>query len=1238
MPLNERQEKVVVSRNKHVLVPAAAGSGKTHTLTERICSRVSDEENPVDIDRLLIVTFTKAAAAEMRERIGARIREELIKNPDNANLIKQEILLQNAQITTIDAFCSYIVRNHFHTIGIDPVFRVAESGEISLIQDDVLAELFEKHYAENQNLEDQETDFSILVDAYEESVEADKKTGFSNKKSLKELVKETAIYALGLADPENWLKECKEEALAELHGEPMDFPWFSDVIKDADTKLKALLPDLDAAINLYDKENATNGYYKPLCDYKKIAEGVTKANSYEEKWKVFADTELHVFDKSGKRTSANNETKGIAGTAKTIIEDLKASVFALSYAEITETTRYVSRYTHQFVVLVEEFLTAFAEAKREQGIVDFSDLEHFAFEILSEKDEEGNRVPSAVAKEYQEYFAEIMVDEYQDSSFLQEAILKMLIHPEGKNTYFMVGDVKQSIYRFRNARPEIFMEKYDAFGKDEKTERIDLNENFRSRESVTSFVNNVFSGLMVPSIGKISYDEEAKLHFGAKYPSADTEVHTPELLLVPYAKTDKEYASKTELEAQMIVNRIQKLFQAGTMVFDKKKGEERPIEYRDIVILMRSYKGVTDVYRTAFEKAGIPFVYDAKSGFFDTREIKDIVNYLRVIDNPLEDIPLYGCMTSFFGKFTEEEMASFKAKMKEWEQEERKAWKSKQGDNADLKHFKMPLYSLLLKEREENPKIDQFLKTVESYREKATYLSVRELIHEIIERSGYQIYMTAFPGGAQRVANLQVLLDRAEAFEQTSFHGLFHFCRFLSKLKERDADLGEASAALDDMNAVRLMTVHNSKGLEYPICFFSNLHKSITLADESGEVLKDAELHIALDYINPKTRIKRSTIRKKLLQEKNHRDTIAEEIRVLYVALTRAREKVILTGVVDDAGTVSENEVGDKVREISYLKDFLDKEVKDEDLLAAKTDLELILLGLRKNSILPKYLKAENLYDRKRLTEEAFVNDVNQNYQKDTLMKSQVLQSDLDALKEKICFSYEHENLQNLYQKTTVTDLKKKAFEEEAEHYMFPEDHEEKAWEVPSFARKEKPEILGTNRGTAYHRLMELTDFKNLPETDYASFFQSVKERAIGEEKILEEEAELVMEDKAVRFYESDLARRMAVSDLKGKLYKEKPFFMGIPANEIESEFPEDELIIVQGVIDVFFEEEDGVVLMDYKTDQVATGDELIKRYQAQLYYYQRAIENATGIKVKERLIYSFALGQVVPVPEITKK
>lgn len=1167
------QQKVIDLRDCNILVSAAAGSGKTAVLTERIVQRVCDREHPVQIDHMLIVTFTNAAAAEMRERIGNALRKRLEEEPGNDHLRKQITLLNNAQITTIDSFCLYLLRNHFHEIQLDPAFRIADDGEIKLLQQETLEEYLEQKY------EAEEEEFLALVEMY---------AGSGKDKDLKGMLLQLYLFAQSNPFPEDYINAC----IATLQSE--DCGWNSELEHIIYEYEKGVLQECirisEDTIEIclqpggpYTYEEAfldDIAFYNQLIATEEYAARATMYNTH--KFKTLSNKKCEDLDEEIKEAVKKNRDQ----KTKKMIADLKAKFYYDSFYEMKEDNHKAGKNLIDLLKCVLEFGALFESKKREKSIIDFSDMEHLALRILLNKQGD-DYVPSEVALAYRDYFDEIMVDEYQDSNQVQECLIESISRQtEEFGNRFMVGDVKQSIYRFRLARPEIFMEKYDAFDSDCGKDRlVNLSKNFRSRKEVLDGVNTVFEKLMIPAVGKVNYDDAAKLYPGADYQESGACYNT-EVLLYNKEEYKEQNLTDVEAEAHILATHIKKLY--GTfLVTDKKTGELRPAQFADMVILLRKANGVDDVIKKVLEKEGIPTYVASGKGYFSATEIREILNFLTILDNPRQDIPLLGVLHSVFAKFTEEEIARIRIRGKK---------KGRLYDNLSD-------YALKGSDSALRQKAATFLQELEKWRDEIVCHTVYELLEAILTGTGFLHYCMALPGGEQRRANLMVLLQKAKAYESGGHVSLFDFIRYMEMMKEKEVDFGEANILDESADVVRIMTIHKSKGLEFPVCFVSGLGKQFNEKDSSDTILMDSEFGVCGDLINLDLRCRNKTLLKNVIAIKKKNDSRGEDLRVLYVAMTRAKEKLILLG---------NGEVPEKIRE----------DVTSYDILKANSFMELIL---------PVALINEELFEITNYTWE------------DIRIEQSMGQTETGILKEGLKglsaepvwteYQYPHSSLEGLYTKTTVSELKKAAYQEEGEACRELYAEEETSAYIPAFIAGEKEEITGGKRGSAYHRIMELMDFTiTLKEGNIEEDIRINRKKAVESLRISAEEDALVSNSKVEDFMKTELAKRMGEAQRMGKLYKEQPFMMGVKANMVKEEFPEGEDILVQGVIDVYFEEEDGLVLMDYKTDRVSEAEELVKRYHTQLAYYAEALERLTHKKVKEKLIYSFALHQVISV------
>lgn len=1167
------QQKVIDLRDCNILVSAAAGSGKTAVLTERIIQRICDVKHPVQIDRMLIVTFTNAAAAEMRERIGIALRKRLEQEPENTHLRKQITLLNNAQITTIDSFCLYLLRNHFHEIQLDPGFRIADDGEIKLLQQEVLEEYLEQKY------EEATAEFLDIVEKY---------AGNGKDDSLKEMLLKIYHFSQSHPFPEDFLNQCICELLSEDGGLTKEL---KELVQEYEHSLLEECLNLSKeAIALCRQPGGPVTYEEALLDDIHFYQSIKDASSFEKKAALYGAHKFKTLSRSKIEDLDENikeEVKNIRDKkCKKIIEDIKKNFYYAAEAEIVEDNCQAGATVGALLKLVMEFAALFEKKKRERNMIDFSDMEHLALRILLKK-EGDTYVPGEVALGYQQHFEEIMVDEYQDSNQVQECLLESISRQsEDCGNRFMVGDVKQSIYRFRLARPEIFMEKYSAFHPAAgKNRRINLSKNFRSRKEVLGGVNAVFEKLMIPQVGKVEYDTDARLYYGADYPENESNCNT-EILLYQKAEFTGENIDDVEAEALIMAAHIRKLC-AEFQVTDKQTKALRPAKYSDMVILLRAASGVDDIIKKTLEKEGIPTYVSSGKGYFAATEIKELLNFLAILNNPRQDIPLLGVLHSVLGGFTEEEIARIRV------------FNGKKGRLYDS----LEQYALTGGDAALRQKANAFGQWLEQWREATFHNTVYELLEKILEETGFVHYCRALPGGEQRRANLMVFLQKAKAFESGGYSGLFDFIRYMELMQEKEVDFGEANILDESANVVRIMTIHKSKGLEFPICFVAGFGRRFNMRDSSDAILMDAELGMGGDTIDLQLRCRRKTLRKNIIAQKQKNDSRGEDLRVLYVAMTRAKEKLILVG----HGTVPEIERNN---------------ISAYEILKAKSFMEMVL---------PIAVAQKELF---KIVEYA-PEDV---HLEQTMkgVEKQILKEGLRGLStDKIweAYEYPHTSPEGLYTKTTVSELKKAAYMEEEEVCNELYKEEELLSYVPEFIAQRKKEADGARRGSAYHRVMELMDFTiALKEDNIEEDIQKIRSQAVASLRIPAEEDKLVGLKKVEAFMRTELAKRMGRAQQKNKLYKEQPFMMGVKANTVNESFPDTEDILVQGVIDVYFEEDDGLVLMDYKTDRVSEAAELMKRYRTQLVYYSEALERLTHKKVKEKLIYSFALQQVIAV------
>ena len=1228
------QKQAIELHNCNILVSAAAGSGKTAVLSRRIVEMVCRGDNPVDIDRLLVVTFTNAAAAEMRERISQAILQRLNEDGANEHLQRQAALLHNAQITTIDSFCLFVLRNHFQDIGLDPAFRVADEGEMELLRQEVLGNLLEECFAAGDE------DFYRLVEYY---------CPGGRDSALEKLILDLYRYAMSYPFPEEWLKQRKEDYRTASLEELELSEWGQYLLMHLKRTVSSLSQDMEDIRRLCEEPDGPYMYgetveaeaeaIQKLCEISSLA-------GFESALPAITFGRLS----SKKDASVNGEKRELAKQrreeVKEAVKKLAADYFSMPLATALRQSEACSQVIDTLVDLCLAFKTGLDEKKREKKLLDFSDIEHLALEILVTRDADGKIVPRKAAEEYREYFAEVLIDEYQDSNLVQEYLLQAVSGEEiGSYNRFMVGDVKQSIYKFRLARPELFLEKYKTyataafmadsgassvsdFGPEAECRRIDLHKNFRSRREVIDTVNQVFEAIMTEELGGIVYDEAAALYPGAVYPeNAGCE---SELLLIEKPDRDSEQNAK-EAEALGIAERIRAL-KKDFYVTDKDSGKLRPVRYGDIVVLLRTGSGWDEEFKAVFEKQGIPAHVSGRTGYFAAQEVRDVLQFLQVLDNPRQDIPLFGVMKSVFGGFSDAEAALIRSGGREEDGSLYAALRAYADADCKMITGEKPTAGSAAIDAALQEKCRHFLKQLAQYRSYTAYMPIRELLQTLVEEYEYLPFVAALPAGEKRLANVEMLFTKAADFEKNSYHGLFHFVRYIEQLEKYNVDFGEANTLDENADVVRIMSIHKSKGLEFPVAIVAGLSKRFNMRDTAETLLVDTDLGLGTDYVNPVLRVKNRTLRKNVLAAKMKLDNLAEELRVLYVAMTRAREKLIMTAAVEEP------------RELPKKQGILTADAED-----VRTEVEgahprtgkLSYTRLTGASCFLDYLLPVFPQITVKTWEELegtkWEEGLAQSSRREALKQSEAFISyqELEGLLNRFAYRYPHEGLKQLYTKTTVSELKKAAMEggdEESARELFPTE-EVKPY-IPSFMR-EKETVSGTTRGSAMHRVMELLDFTK-EYGDETALIQAMQ-GFLEDGRLTREYAQAVRMGKILHFLHSPLADRMQQAAKKGKLFKEQPFVYGIEASRLTAKdqaapFPTEETVLIQGIVDVYFEEEDGLVLLDYKTDVIEQPQELIRRYKVQLDYYQEALESLTGKKVKERILYSFYLGCEVAV------
>lgn len=1165
MKYTDEQLKVINAGNRNVLVSAAAGSGKTAVIVERIIRKVID--GGTDIDRLLVVTFTKAAAREMKERIRDALEAAIMEHPGNTHLEKQLTLVFSAQITTIDSFCLDLIRNNFNICSIDPGFRVADEGELTMLRADTLSALMDRQYEDNG-------DGSVFYDFLEH---------FSTKRSDED-VTETIIklydFAMSRPDPEGFLKGLAAEYSISDADDLEKKKFVRQTVQTASLEIKDAAVMLEKAVRLCEKPGGPYIYAPMLEEELRQAQNIMSAGSFSAMYAAFGTLQYARLS-SKKDDSIDAElrerVKTLRNAAKKRMQDVQARFFFTDTDTIIKDMSADRFLVEELSRLSLEFLQSFREAKKKRGIVDFSDLEHLALEILGDAETRAR---------YSSHYDEIIIDEYQDSNRVQEAIFSSV---SNGHDYFCVGDVKQSIYSFRDACPELFMDRYKNYGsgKDETSELITLSKNFRSRGRVLDAVNSVFAQIMTSSVGGIDYDDRAALHDGGAYKLKRDDDKAEFIISQEDPETDRK-----ETEAQCVASRIKELHGIFD-VEDRKTGLVHKCTYHDIVILLRAVTGWEDVFMNVLKENGIPVHAESRSGYLLSDEIRSIMNFLNVIDNPLQDIELTGVLSSVFGDFSDDDLALVRA--------------------FDMKgSFYSALKKCAAGEGLLSEKAAGFIRKLSAYREMTAYTPIHELIEVIIRDHGYDHIVRSMPAGEKRLANLHMLLYRAREFEKTSYRGLFHFIRYIENMKKYDIDFGEADTTGENDDAVRIMSIHHSKGLEFPVVFLCGLAKKFNQSDSRSRLMADDELGAGLDHTDPFRRVRYRSLIKNVIAEKQKRAGLGEELRVLYVAMTRAEEKLIMTCTAPAAAEKLVSDVssaGSMADMIAYACDNAE-------------DIE--------NCIESRNVSIEGLMADRTVTE-AELADSGRAFAEGLKVHTVADDRAEEALIRVFDYKYPHMDSEHVPQKVSVSVLKHEAMEEAG--IKIEAVTEEKKQCIPRFISGLETQpggpVIGALRGTAYH-----TAFENLPFGEIHSLedVRKLSDMLVVKNKLSARAAGMIDPEDILKFAESPLAARMTAACRDGRLFREQPFVILVNAEQIDSTYPADESVMVQGIIDAFFEENGSYVIMDYKTDRVRDPSELVLRYRAQLDYYAQALRQITGREATEEIIYSVTLGMEIKV------
>lgn len=1216
LTITDDQWLAIWATGKDLLVSAAAGSGKTKVLITRMIEKVVNEENPMDVDELLVVTFTNAAAAEMRNRMGEALEEAIEANPQSIHLRRQLNLLNKAQVSTLHSFCQNIVRQYAYLLHIDPGFRIGDSTETAILRDDTIGEVLEEAY-QNENPEA----IYRLADSF---------TSDRDDRSLETLIDRLYDYSRVHPSPAKWLYSIPAQYdIGDI--QTVDELTFIEPLKKtiqyALEECAALIGDLMRITQMPDGP-------EPLAktaeaDLLWVDEAIRRiaTGTWEETFAFFG-TLKWVRAAAVKKDSCDEQladrAKAIRDVVKKNVNTLKEAYFQRAPQKLLEEITLMAPAMHTLIDLVIQFGEQYEKVKIERGLVDFSDLEHYALRILS-KEEDGELVPSDVALDYQKRFAEVLVDEYQDTNLLQETIISLVKSGTEKDgNLFMVGDVKQSIYGFRLAEPKLFLGKYKDFSNDATSSglKIDLNANFRSRKEVLDATNFIFSQIMGERVGEIDYDEAAELKYGANYP--EKESATEVAILYPddaedFDDEDTETLvvgqglKSSQAESRFIIKRIQQLIASGAEVTDAFSDEKRPLQYKDIVILMRSMTWSSEMVEE-FKMAGIPIHAALSRGYFETLEVMIMLNTLRVIDNPYQDIPLASVLRSPFVGMTENELAAIRlAAPNESFYEALKMFMATGG--AGLK-------------TETQEKLQLFMGQFEDWRNSARRGSLPELIWQVYSDTHYYEMVGTMLNGKQRQANLRALHDRALDYEKTSFRGLFRFLRFVDRMRLRGDDLGEARSVTEKEDVVRIMTIHSSKGLEFPYVFVAGTGRKFNKMDFNEAYLFDQHFGLAVKAVDPDNRITYTSLPFLAVKEKKELEMRAEEMRILYVAMTRAKEQLVIVSSVKDI----EREIG-KWQDAQLIDPAL--MLPEYTRSRANNYMDWIGPALARHTDFGKFdsLPGAQFVDHPSrwkidawpfssvVNTEEVAEEVSEEEEPTDMMQAPLDEKLYEEVKRRFDWQYPHEASTLKRSKQSVSEVKRLALLEQqvdGDPFMSEGDEVSTAYlhDRPEFMRARA--LSPAEIGTAMHAIMQHVDVtKEQTAADVEHLIQSLIERQL----LTAEEAKVVNVQAIATFFESVIGQRLLRAE---KVYRELPFTYAYDGDDGDYQ-------ILQGIADCLFQEADGAwVLLDYKTDRVghlAPGvieEEMQERYRIQLNLYKHAIESIAKVTIKEMVLYLF--------------
>lgn len=1222
------QWKAIMLSGKDTLVAAAAGSGKTAVLVERMIRKIVSAD-PINVDELLVVTFTNASAAEMKHRIGEVLEKEINANPGSRHLKKQLALLNKAHISTIHSFCLEVIRKYYYLIDLDPGFRIADETEAQLLRDECIDNLFEEEYGKSDNLS-----FFDLVDAF---------TNDRSDDALQKIIQDVYDFSRANPTPAAYLTSLIEMYDLKEDTEIENLPFAKELLFHIDLQLEGVKQLLEYGLGLTKLPGGPAPRASNFTDDLTIVEILQKAKTVS--WNTLYQAMQNLKFSRAKACKGDEydpalveEGQKVRERVKKILQEMQSELFARLPQSFMKDMREMKPHVETLVKLVQAFANSFQTVKAEKGLVDFADLEHYCLEILKEQSVNENSLsPSSAALAYRTQFKEVLIDEYQDVNLVQESILQLVTSDsEANGNLFMVGDVKQSIYRFRLAEPNLFLSKYNRFrGLKETGYKIDLARNFRSRKEVLDGTNFLFRQIMGVKVGEIAYDNSAELVKGAAYPEDKTYPIEVALINQKSVETseveDNEAANEeynaaeieqSQLEARVIAQKVKELLEQKQEVYDAKTKSYRPIMFKDMVILLRSMTWAPSIMEE-LKQYNIPTYANLTTGYFESTEVNIMMSLLKVIDNPLQDIPLAAVLRSPIIGLNEEELSEIRISKKQ---------------GAFYEAVQVFLGQKLNKDKALYDKIQPFFQKLANWRTNARRGALSELVWNLYRDTNFYDFVGGLPGGNQRQANLRALFDRARQYEATSFRGLFRFLRFIERMRERGNDLGAARALTEQEDVIRIMTIHSSKGLEFPFVFLAGIGRSFNTMDLRKPFLLDKDLGFATKYIHAKKRISYPSLPQIAFAKKKKMELLAEEMRVLYVALTRAKEKLILIGSVKDIEK-SKQKWSQMAGNSNWLMNEFDRASANSYLdwigpsLVRHRDNEAIHLEnwieQEEISTHPSAWDIRILQKEEVLHYENNLHDETDSWLENVIggRKVDITSPFKEQIQDTLAWKYEFPASASTRSLQSVSELKRqRELVAEQSGKDIARKWSKTIWNRPRFMQEKK--LSPAEIGTAMHMVMQHVPIQ---ESITEASLKRLVEDMVPKELLTVEQAEAIDIQSILTFFESSIGVRMRKAK---KLVREIPFNIAYPTSEIYSDWKgQEESVLVQGIIDVFFEDDEGTVLLDYKTDAITERFKggfieakpiLESRYKVQIELYSDALEKILKREIEEKFLFFF--------------